>query len=97
MNKKGFTLLEMVFVMTVIAILFLLTIPNLQKSLNVVNTKGCDAQLKIVDTAILQYMLANDTQTVTMSGLIDQGYLTERQSQCHDGTPITIIDNQARQ
>ena len=38
--KKGFTLLEMVIVMTVIAILFLLTIPNTQNSLKVANAKG---------------------------------------------------------
>lgn len=93
--RRGFTLLEMILVMTVIAILFLLTIPNTQSSLNIVNKKGCDAQLKIVDAAIIQYMLANDTQQVSMDELIAQGYLTQRQSQCHDGTPISIDNNQA--
>lgn len=95
--KRGFTLLEMIIVMTVIAILFLLTIPNTQNSLKVANTKGCEAQLKVVDTAILQYMLAEDTQSVSMSSLVSAGYLNERQGYCHDGTPITIVDNQATQ
>ncbi|NLC42149.1 MAG: prepilin-type N-terminal cleavage/methylation domain-containing protein [Erysipelothrix sp.] len=93
--KKGFTLLEMVIVMTVIAILFLLTIPNTQNSLKVANAKGCDAQLKVVDTAILQYMLAKDVQSVSMSDLVSEGYLSERQGYCHDGSSITIVDNQA--
>ena len=31
--RKGFTLLEMVIVVTIIAVLFLLTVPNIQKTL----------------------------------------------------------------
>lgn len=95
--KRGFTLLEMVIVMTVVAILFLLTIPNTQTSLGVVNKKGCEAQLKIVDTAIMQYMLSEDVQSVSIDQLVSGGFLTERQCYCHDGSPISIVDNQATQ
>lgn len=39
-NHEGFTLLEMVIVVTIISILFLLTVPNIQKTLTVVDDKG---------------------------------------------------------
>ncbi len=54
-NHEGFTLLEMVIVVTIISILFLLTVPNIQKTLTVVDDKGCQALTKTVDSAILQY------------------------------------------
>ena len=47
MNKKGFTLLEMTIVILIISILFLLVIPNIKKTLTIVNDKGCKALEKI--------------------------------------------------
>ncbi|WP_331835921.1 prepilin-type N-terminal cleavage/methylation domain-containing protein [Erysipelothrix piscisicarius] len=41
--KQGFTLIEMVLVMTIVAIIFMLTLPNIQKTITMVNRKGCDA------------------------------------------------------
>ena len=55
--KKGFTLLEMIIVVTIVSILFLLTVPNIQKVIGVVDDKGCEAQIKVVDSAILEYRL----------------------------------------
>ena len=53
MNKKGFTLLEMTIVILIISILFLLVIPNIKKTLNIVSDKGCKALEKIADSAII--------------------------------------------
>jgi competence protein ComGC len=50
LNQKGFTLLEMIIVVTIISILFLLTVPNIQKVLGIVDKKGCDALVKVVDS-----------------------------------------------
>ena len=55
MNKKGFTLLEMVVVVMIIAILFLLTIPNVSKVIDSVDNNACDALTRVVDSAIVQY------------------------------------------
>lgn len=93
MNKKcGFTLLEMVLVMTVIAILFLLTVPNIQNVVGSVSKKGCDAQTKVVDAAIIQYMLDHDSQSATMSELVSGGYLTQKQTVCQNGQSISIVN-----
>ena len=95
--RKGFTLMEMVLVMGVVVIIFLLTIPNIQKTMEVVNRKGCDAQLKIIDAAILQYYLKQDATATDIEQLIREGFITERQSKCSDGSDIHISNGQATQ
>lgn len=93
--RKGFTLLEMIFVLSVITVVFLLTVPNIQKVLSVVYKKGCDAQLKVVDAAILQYRLAFDEDPDSVSSLIQEGFLSENQVKCQDQSQIEINDGQA--
>ncbi|AMC93354.1 competence protein ComGC [Erysipelothrix larvae] len=93
--KKGFTLMEMVLVMVIIVILFLLTVPNISNTLKTVNDKGCDAQLKIVDAAILQYILKVDKTPTSIGQLVSENIITQRQTQCQDGTNIGISNGQA--
>ena len=94
-NKNGFTLLEMVIVVTIIAILFLLTVPNIQKTLGIVDKKGCNALTKTVDSAILQYHLEYDENPGSTSDLINAGRLTEEQTHCDDGRTISVSGGQA--
>ena len=89
-------MMEMVLVMTVVVILFLLTVPNIATTLKVVNDKGCDAQRKVVDAAILQYMLKNDKEPGSTNQLISEGFLREKQNFCNDGKEIKIVGGEAR-
>ena len=93
--KKGFTLLEMIFVLSVISLIFMLTIPNIQKSLNILHKKGCDAQLKIIDAAILQYELEFQTEPYSIDDLVSESYITDEQTKCQDNRSIDISDGQA--
>ncbi|MHB8096591.1 MAG: competence type IV pilus major pilin ComGC [Erysipelotrichaceae bacterium] len=93
--KKGFTLLEMIFVLSVISLIFMLTIPNIQKSLNILHVKGCEAQLKIVDAAILQYELEFQSEPYSIDDLVSESYITENQTKCQDNRSIDINDGQA--
>lgn len=93
--KKGFTLLEMIFVLSVISLIFMLTITNIQKSLSILHNKGCDAQLKVIDAAILQYELEHQSVPYSIDDLISESYITENQSKCQDNRSIDIIDGQA--
>lgn len=93
--KKGFTLLEMIIVMGIIVVLFLITVPNIQSTLKLVNDKGCDAQLKVVDAAVLQWQLKHDAVPTNVEELINDGFLTKRQQQCSDGSVISLVDGQA--
>lgn len=94
-NNKGFTLLEMVLVMTVIAALFLLTVPSIQSVISSVTNKSCDAQTKVVDAAIVQYMLDHDTQSVSISDLVASGYLNQKQTTCQNGQAISVSNGEA--
>lgn len=95
-NKDGFTLLEMVIVICIISILFLLTVPNIQKVIGIVGKKGCSAQLKVVDSAILQYQLDFDELPSSISDLVQAGLITEQQTECQSGEAISIHDGQAQ-
>lgn len=95
MGSKGFTMLEMMIVILVVALLFLLTVPNINHVMNIVQKKGCDAQLSVVDAAILQYFMEFNVYPSSIEQLILEDLLTDEQRSCQNGKTITIIDNQA--
>ena len=92
MNKKGFTLLEMVVVVIIISILLLLTIPNISKVISSVDSKACEALTKVVDSAIAQFRLDYGTLPNSISDLVNGGYLDAEQASCADGTSLSIVD-----
>lgn len=96
MIRKGFTLLEMVVVLAIIAMLYLLTIPNIQKVIKIMNDKGCDAQLKVIDTAIIEYRLEYDEEAETMDDLINAELITQEQTVCQSKEVIDIEDGEAK-
>lgn len=92
MNKKGFTLLEMVVVVIIISILLLLTIPNVSKVISSVDSKACQALTKVVDSAIAQFRLDYGTTPSSITDLVNGGYLDSSQTSCSDGSALTIVD-----
>ena len=95
MNKKGFTLLEMILVVSVLSILFLLSVPSIQRVLATVDEKGCSALLKVVDAAIVQYRLETGYLLDDVYDLIDRGYLSDSQIECTNGKKILIVSGEA--
>ncbi len=97
MNQKvkGFTLLEMIIVVCVIAVIYLLAVPNIQKVMNVVDNKGCASLTKVVDAAILEYKLEYDVYPNSVSELVNAGFLSEDQTTCSNGMSIGINNGQA--
>lgn len=93
--RKGFTLLEMTIVVLIISVLFLLTVPNIQKTLTIVNNKGCKALEKVADSAIIQYKLEYDEYPSSVQDLISAGLLTEDQVKCDGNHSLSISDGQA--
>lgn len=93
--KKGFTLLEMIVVIMIIALIMLVTIPNIQKVIDIVQDKGCESQVKLVDAAILQYMVKYDEIPTSLDQLIEEGLLDEKQNKCQNNKQIYISDGQA--
>lgn len=93
--KKGFTLLEMVVVVMIIAVLFILTIPNVSKVINTVDDKACDALTKVIDSAIVQYKLEYGEMPNSTTDLLNAGFISENQMACSNGKVIYITDGHA--
>lgn len=94
-KKNGFTVLEMMIVMLVIALLLLITLPNIQQKETIIRDKGCQALLDIVDSQIILYEIDNLTTPTSVQELINEGYLKEGQDQCPNGETVVIVDGQA--
>ena len=93
--KKGFTVLEMILVLSVISLIFLITLPNIQQKNKIIQKKGCEALTSVVDSQILLYEVENLESPTSIYDLIENGYLKEGQDRCPNGDKIEIIDGQA--
>ncbi|WP_083647643.1 competence type IV pilus major pilin ComGC [Ileibacterium valens] len=94
-DLNGFTILEMMIVMLVIALLLLVTLPNIQQKEKIIRAKGCEALLDIVDSQILLYEIDHLETPSDISDLIAEGYLDKGQDRCPDGSEVFIDDGQA--
>ncbi len=93
--RKGFTLLEMVVVLLIGAIILLVTIPNIKKTIEIAQKRGCESQLKLVDAAIVEYLLLYDELPIDLEDLIAEELLSEKQMACQSGERIIINDGRA--
>ncbi|MCM3566623.1 competence type IV pilus major pilin ComGC [Neobacillus mesonae] len=88
-NEKGFTLIEMMIVMLVISVLLIITIPNVTKHNKNINTKGCEAYVKMVQSEVQAYQMENN-KVPTMAELESAGYLNEGAADCPNGDNVNI-------
>lgn len=95
MNKKGFTILEMMIVLSIIAIIFLITLPNIQQKETIIRKKGCEALVEVVNAQILLYEVDNLSPPNSMQDLINKGYLKDTQRRCPNGESVQIHNGQA--
>lgn len=95
MNKKGFTMLEMIFVLTVMVIILLLNIPNIQQKLSLVKNKGCEQLLNRINSEILAYELEKGYPPYNIDSLIKNGNITNEQKVCPNGKIIKIKNKEA--
>ncbi len=95
MKNSGFTLLEMIIVLAVICLVFVLTLPNIQQKQEIINSKGCEALIEVVNSQILLYKIETGEEVTSIDDLIDEGYLKEEQAKCNDGRVIDIFDGEA--
>lgn len=84
MNKKGFTLIELIAAITILGILIVLIAPNVIEMRNNVLKKSLQSKIDMIETAAINYatekddtfkILKTDCNNITVSNLIDQGYL----------------------
>ncbi|MDO4670610.1 MAG: competence type IV pilus major pilin ComGC [Aerococcus sp.] len=78
-NQRGFTLIEMMIVLFIIALLLLIIIPNATKTQENAQHKADDAIIKTVETEQALYKVDHDGATATVEQLQSEGYLTSEQ------------------
>ncbi len=94
--KNGFTLVEMMIVMMALALLLMLTIPNVTKTLSIIENTGCKSQLSLIDSSILQFKLEQQQYPKDISDLIELGYIKTEHRFCQNGKEIFIENHQAK-
>lgn len=86
-NERGFTLVEMMIVLLVIAVLLIITIPNVAKHNENINDKGCEAYKKMVQAQVQAYRIDHN-KIPTIESLSNEDYIT--QTNCPDGQELAV-------
>lgn len=87
-NEKGFTLIEMLVVLLVISVLLIITIPNITKHQSNIQSKGCEAFVKMAQAQVQAYEIDNNRLPANVGELKDEGYL--KQTSCPNGDNINL-------
>jgi competence protein ComGC len=74
-NQRGFTLIEMMIVLMIISVLLIITVPNVTKNNQSINSKGCEAYVKMVQAQVQAYEMDHKMLPATIQELIDKKYL----------------------
>jgi len=88
MNKRGFTLTELMIVLVVISGLMYLLIPNASKSKASMQSETCDAYIMLVNSQIESYYLEYGVYPDSMDELIEHKYL--KYDHCPNGKLLEI-------
>lgn len=88
---EGFTLIEMVLVLFIVAALLLLIIPNVSKQTKNVETKTNAALVETVETQMELYLLEHDETSVTAEVLANEGYITTDQLEKYNAIPAGTV------
>ena len=83
-NEDGFTLIEMVFVVLIIAALLLIFVPNISKTREKAVDKSEEAVVKVVETQKEAYLLENGGDSVSVEQLVNSNYITEEQLEIYN-------------
>ena len=79
-KNRGFTLVEIMIVVAIIALLAAVAIPNFIKSRHEARLTACINNMRVIDAAIQQYLLKHDMGeadygSITLAVLVEEKYL----------------------
>ncbi|NLJ19088.1 competence type IV pilus major pilin ComGC [Globicatella sulfidifaciens] len=79
-NRKGFTLLEMLIVLIIVGLLMAIIIPNVSGQKERIETQATENIAEIVETQVNTYQLVEKSDDATLTLLVSEGYLTQKQA-----------------
>lgn len=94
-KKTGFTLIEMTIVLFIISLLILIVIPNLSGQKKRATNVHVQAMETLIQGQIDSFTSDNNKTSVSMDDLVENGYLTQKQSDQAKEEGIQIVDNKA--
>lgn len=99
-DQRGFTLIEMLLVMLVITVLLLVMLPNVSKNSTMIDSKGCDAFLAMVQSQVEAYKIDKGEYPKQLGDLNTEEYLKEKfeddgELKCPGGQSIELVNNKA--
>ena len=86
MNRKGFTLVELLVVLVILVVIMSIAIPSVTSSIERSKQKQKDSKIEIIESAAELYMdrhkntIEIDSSIITIEDLICDGLLTEEHS-----------------
>lgn len=83
------------FSITIISLLLILIIPNIAKQTSHIQSTGCDAQVKMVNSQIEAYALKHNRNPSNIDDLVSDGFIKEGQKTCKSGQTISIANGEA--
>ena|SRR5690625_1115831 len=87
-EENGFTLIEMLIVLTIITVLIILMVPNLTKKSENIHTTGCEALVQTVQAQVSAFQLEKGRSPNNLKEL-KTGYISEDQLTCKNGSKLT--------
>lgn len=94
-KAKAFTLIEMLLVLLIISLLLILIIPNIAKQTAHIQSTGCNAQVKMVNSQVEAYALKHNRNPSSIDELVADGFIKEAQKTCKSGETISISNGEA--
>ncbi|MBF0715304.1 competence type IV pilus major pilin ComGC [Gemelliphila palaticanis] len=97
-SNKGFTLIEMLIVIFIIAILLILIVPNITNNLDTAKDKSSEAYVKTVQSQVTAYELNEGDSNVTFEKLVEKGYLdgpVDKAQKAPNGKVVVISNGKA--
>ncbi|MGX6978832.1 competence type IV pilus major pilin ComGC [Vagococcus elongatus] len=79
-SYSGFTLIEMLIVLFIIAVLVLIFVPNLSSQKEEITKQGNEALTKVVHSQVELFLMNGETDALNYENLVKLKYLTQDQS-----------------
>lgn len=89
-KESGFTLIEMLIVLLIIAVLILLIVPTIGKRSENVHEQGCEALVLTVQTQADAYRLEKGNYPTSIEQLKKEHFITDNQIKCKSDQALTI-------